>query len=178
MLTLENNKIKLRAIEPSDIDTLYDWENNQEIWQVSNTITPFSKYVLARYIKNAQLDIYQSKQLRLMIDVKDKTGFISAGMIDVFDFDPFHLRAGLGIYINENFRKSGIASSALELTIKYCFINLGLHQLYCNITSDNEVSLSLFKKHGFEIAGVKKDWIKGLDKWEDEFLLQLINLNK
>ncbi len=174
MITLENNNIKLRALEPIDIDTLYEWENNQEIWQVSNTIIPFSKYILAKYLENSHLDIYQTKQLRLMIEKKEDDKFLAVGIIDIFDFDPFHQRAGLGIFINEKHQKQGIASSALELTINYCFNTIGLHQLFCNITTDNTTSINLFKKHSFEIIGTKKDWIKTQNGWLDEYLLQLI----
>ena len=175
MITLENNSIKLRALEPTDIDTLYDWENNQEIWQVSNTIVPFSKYILAKYINNSHLDIYQTKQLRLIIEKKEDDEFCTVGMIDIFDFDPFHNRAGLGIFINKKFQKQGIASSALELIIAYCFNTIGLHQLFCNITTDNTSSLKLFEKNRFEIIGIKKDWIKTSTGWKDEYLLQLIS---
>ena len=174
MITLENNNIKLRALEPTDIDTLYDWENNQEIWQVSNTIVPFSKYILAKYINNSHLDIYQTKQLRLIIEKKEDDKFHPVGMIDIFDFDPFHQRAGLGIFVNKMYRDQGIASSALKLTIEYCFKTIGLHQLFCNITTDNNTSINLFKKQSFEIIGTKKDWVKMQNGWKDEYLLQLI----
>jgi len=47
---LENSVVKLRAPEPTDIETLYTWENNMEIWTVINTITPFSRFLLKKYI--------------------------------------------------------------------------------------------------------------------------------
>lgn len=59
--TLESNLIKLRAPEPSDLELLYTWENNMEIWKVSNTHTPYSKYVLKKYIESSHLDIWESK---------------------------------------------------------------------------------------------------------------------
>ena len=50
---LENNMVKLRAPEPDDVDLLYVWENNMEIWKVSNTITPFSRHLLKKYFRAA-----------------------------------------------------------------------------------------------------------------------------
>jgi diamine N-acetyltransferase len=170
--------VVLRAPEPSDIDVLYRWENDTEIWHVSNTYTPFSKFILEKYIENAHLDIYQVKQLRLMIDVREN-GALQArtvGTIDLFDFDPYHNRAGVGILIGEKSeRKKGYATTALEKFIGYSFNTLQLHQLYCNITQGNHDSLKLFRKFGFRISGRKADWIKRPGAYVEEYLLQLIN---
>lgn len=172
----EVNKIVLRALEPDDIDLLYDWENNRDIWRISNTQVPFSKYILQKYIENSHLDIYQTKQLRMMIDLKKNIGKKTIGCVDLFDFDPIHARAGIGILIaKEEDRSKGYAAKALNEIIKYAFNFLHLHQLYCNITTDNTPSLKLFENAGFQIIGTKKEWIKNNDSYIDEIILQLIS---
>jgi diamine N-acetyltransferase len=178
--TLENSIVKLRAPELPDIDLLYTWENNMDIWKVSNTLTPFSRFVLKKYIETAHLDIWETKQLRLIIDAKNQSSlmFVSVGLIDLFDFDPFHLRAGIGILIaNSEYRQKGYATEALKLTIRYAFETLQLHQLYCNISSDNTISLQLFQNVGFGVVGTKKEWLKTKNGWQDEIMLQIINPN-
>lgn len=177
---LENSTIKLRAPELTDIDLLYVWENNMEIWKVSNTLTPFSRFVLKKYIETAHLDIWETKQLRLIIEAKDQSSlmFVPVGLIDLFDFDPFHLRAGIGILIaNSEYRRKGYATDALRLIIKYSFETLQIHQLYCNISSENSISLQLFQNVGFSIVGTKKEWLKTIDGWQDEVMLQIVNPN-
>ena len=180
MELLKSDNISLRAIEPADIDILFDWENDTSIWMVSGTIAPFSRFVLEQYLASAHLDIYAHKQLRLVIDLlndeenPDET--IPIGFIDLFDFDPKNKRAGIGILIGDNeLRGKGYGAQALQLLINYAFKTLDLHQLYCNITPDNEPSLHLFKKLGFEITGLKQDWNLYDNKWHDEYTLQLIN---
>ena len=107
---LQTGKIRLRALEPRDVDLLYRWENDPEVWKVSNTMTPFSKFTLQEYIKTATTDIYASRQLRLMIeDWKGNT----VGAVDVFDFEPFHRRAGIGILIAQEDRHNGYAEEAV-----------------------------------------------------------------
>ncbi|MCD4697184.1 MAG: GNAT family N-acetyltransferase [Bacteroidales bacterium] len=171
---LKGKKIELRAIEPSDVDLLYQWENDEEIWYLSNTLAPFSKFVLEQYVLNSSQDIFTARQLRLMIDKINAKGKIAIGSIDLFDFDPINKRAGIGILISKNERKKGHASEALQLLIDYCFDVLHLHQVYCNITSHNEISLQLFKKFNFVVAGTKRDWIREKNSWCDEYILQLI----
>jgi diamine N-acetyltransferase len=169
---LRNDKVCLRAMEPEDIELLYKWENDEEIWEVSNTVVPYSKFILALYIKNSDKDIYENKQLRLMIDSSEGT---TIGTIELFDFDPYHSRAGIGIMIhNKNYRTDGNATSALDLIVDYCFEKLNLHQIYANIGKDNSASIKLFSNAGFEVVGTKKEWIKRGDQWKDELLFQLI----
>jgi len=179
MIPLTGNTVKLRAIEPSDLDILYEWENDPENWIVSNTNAPFSRHVLQKYIESAQTDIFEAKQLRLMIDRLEQSAGESetVGIIDLFDFDPSHRRAGVGILIARmEDRMKGLATEALSILIRYAFQSLYLHQLYCNITEDNEASLKLFKKFDFQTIGIKKDWIRKKNEWMDVYLLQKLNV--
>ncbi len=169
---LEYGNIRLRPLEPTDIGLLYSWENEMAVWEVSNTLAPFSKYVLEQYILNSQRDIYESKQLRLVVETLEGK---SVGAVDLFDFDPFHQRAGVGILIhNTSERQKGFATDTLLLMCSYAREILGLHQLYANITADNEPSLRLFEKCGFELCGRKQNWIKSGNIWKDELVFQRI----
>lgn len=169
---LKDELISLRALEPDDINLLYEWENSEEIWTVSHTISPFSKHILALYIQNSDKDIYESKQLRMMIDTLNGE---TVGAIDLFDFDPIHSRVGIGILIyKQEDRAKGIATAALNLMIRYCFEKLNMHQIYANILVDNKISIRLFAKAGFEVTGTKKEWIREGGIWKDEHLLQLL----
>lgn len=177
MNPLSGKNIRLRAIEPADLEIIYDWENDPGHWLISNTITPFSKHVLSRYIEQAHRDIYEVRQLRLMIDLMDDSGVLeeTIGTVDLFDFDPIHRRAGIGILIAKpEKRMKGHASESLSILIRYAFETLHLHQLYCNISSDNQPSLNLFKKLGFTEIGIKRDWLRGSNGWLDVYLLQLV----
>jgi len=168
---LEGENIKLRALEPEDLDIFYQWENDSSIWKISQTYTPFSKHILSRYLENAHQDIFTAKQLRLMIE---KDG-IAIGTIELFDFEPIHMRAGLGIWIvNESDRRQGYAKEALSLIIEYAFFKLQLNQLYCNIASSNQPSINLFSSLDFMLIGVKKKWNKSPNAWEDELMFQLL----
>jgi diamine N-acetyltransferase len=169
--------IILRALEPEDLELLYEWENNTSYWIISSTVKPFSKFTLKRFIKNSHKSIYETGQLRLMIVQKNDK--VTIGTLDIFDFDPFHKRAGVGILIaKEEYRRKGYASMALHCLIEYCFSTLQLHQLFCNILANNCESMDLFKKVGFVEVGIKKDWVKTADGWIDEHMFQLINPGK
>lgn len=164
--------MRLRAIEPLDEDILYQWENDQKIWQVSNTLTPFSRHILRQYLAQAHLDIFEAKQLRLVIEVTG-TGK-PVGLIDLFDFDPQNQRAGIGILIGDTAEwGKGYAKDAIRILLKYVFTVLLLNQVYCSIDESNTVSLNLFKNSGFRITGIKEKWNRGLSGWSNEWFLQI-----
>lgn len=174
MLTLRGKSIYLRALEPEDLEFLYAIENNESVWEVSGTQTPYSRFLIRQYLKNAHQDIYEARQLRLAICIE--RDFPAIGLIDLFDFDPKNSRAGVGIVIqDEADRSRGRGSEALELVIQYAFRQLQLHQLYANIAADNVASLSLFATFGFQKVGVKKEWNLVDGQYKDELLFQLIN---
>ena len=168
---LSSEKISLRALEPTDLDFLYALENDSSVWEVSNTVTPFSRFVLQKYLENAAADIYETRQLRLVMEAKNGE---AVGAIDLFDFEPLHLRAGVGISVLAGFRRNQYASEALNLLLDYSCNFLNLHQLYASIPEDNESSLQLFRKCGFTECGTKKDWLKTPKGWKDIIEFQYI----
>ena len=170
---LQGQQIALRALEPSDAGILYEWENNMELWPVSFTQLPFSHFILEEFINTAYQDIYTSKQLRLMI--VDKENQRSIGTLDLFDFDPQHARAGLGIFVADPHRRTGAAQEAIELAKRYCSSTLMLHQLYVHVGVDNVASLTLFEKAGFVKSGLKKAWTRiSKQQFTDTWFLQHI----
>lgn len=176
MVTLTGNTVYLRALEPEDLEFIYAIENHEPVWEVSNTQTPYSRFLIRQYLENAHQDIYEAKQLRLAMC---KTGSNDAiGLIDLFDFDPANQRAGVGIIIKDDAeRNKGVGKEALGLLINYTFNYLRLHQLYANIGTDNAASIRLFTNFGFVEIGIKKGWNRTKTGYADEAMYQLINTN-
>lgn len=173
MISLQGENIYLRALEPEDLEFVYSIENDENLWELSATQTPYSRFLIKQYLENSHQDIFEAKQLRLVISTQDN---LAIGLIDLFDFDFKNRRAGVGILIQakEN-RSKGYGKEALELLIAYSFNQLHLHQLYCNISEENTTSLMLFENNGFKKVGLKNDWNFNGKTYSNEFLLQLIN---
>jgi len=172
-MLLQNDILRLRALEPTDLELLYQWENNPSIWEVSNTLSPYSKYILHQYIENSFRDIVESKQLRLIIELANNQYCEPVGTIDLFEIDFYHKRAGIGILIaSEEHRKKGYASEAIKLMEEYSANHLLLLQVHCKINEDNLPSLKLFKQIGYEVVGKLKQWKNTPNGWKDVLILQ------
>lgn len=165
--------VRLRALEPEDWEVLYQWENDMKNWPVSQTLSPYSKYVLQQFIKSSNNDIFVDKQLRLMVE-KISTGE-TVGVLDFFEMDVLHKRVGIGILIGEPFRNCGYASETLQQAKTLAFEVWKVHQIYCHIMQSNQGSLHLFQQAGFTIEGLKKDWVVTHDGYEDVYFLQCLN---
>ena len=170
-MNIEGNLCRLRALEPEDLDAMYGWENDTDSWRVSGTMAPFSRHVLSRLIDEQQFDIYATRQMRLVIESLDGT---AVGAVDMFEFDPQNLRAGVGIIVAPPYRKQGFALDALQTLERYVRDVLRMHQLWCSVGADNEASLALFRKAGYEECGRRKEWILTPNGAMDEVLMQKI----
>ena len=170
-MLFENENIRLRAVEPEDLDLLYVWENNPLLWEVGNTRNPYSRYVLKQYIIDSDKDIYENKQLRLMI-VQIKTG-LTIGTVDLFDFDIHNSRIALGLYVDAAFQGNGFAKSSLHLVEEYVFNCLKINQLYSHIAESNNASRTMFEQENYEANGILKNWIKTAIGYENILVFQL-----
>ena len=170
---LQKDGYRLRAPEPEDLDCMMQFENTPSLWEVSNATGPYSRFYLKQYIESNKNDLYADNQLRLMIESLEKK---VVGIIDIFNFEPFHNRVEVGIVIADHSRRQGIGLLALELLTKHCFDYLGIHQLYAFIDVTNEASRQLFHRCGFEECGYMKDWMRTGKTYRDVVMVQRINL--
>ena len=171
-MNIEGTICRLRALEPEDIEPMYGWENDTEVWRVSGSVAPFSRNVLRRLIDEQQFDIYATRQMRLVIECA--TSGQAVGAVDLFEFDPQHRRAGVGIIVAPPYRKMGFALDALNSVERSAREFLQLHQLWCSAGADNEASLALFAKAGYTECGRLREWILSVDGATDEVLMQKI----
>ena len=169
-MLLQNDILLLRALEPEDLELLYKWENNPMLWAVGNTRQPYSYFALKQYISQTDLDIYESKQLRLMM--QSKLSGETVGTLDLFDFDIHNSRIALGLYVDEKFQGKGYAKNALHLIEDYVFNFLKINQLYCHIAESNQASRLMFEKENYESNGILKNWVKSNEGYENIIVFQ------
>lgn len=171
MMFISEENISIRAAEPEDAQKIYDWENDRRLWRVSETSNPYSLFQIEQFLLGNG-DLASNRQLRLMIDLKNAKG--SIGCIDLFGYDPINSRIGIGILIDEAYRRQGLAQKAVTLCLDYLFNNVMVHQVHCLIDERNTESLHLFEKLGFEPCGRRKEWIKTPEGYIDAIFYQNI----
>lgn len=169
---LSNEIVALRAVEPTDVDFLYKWENDAAVWRATATVAPFSKQLLWEYLKNYDADIYKTKELRLMI-VERATGD-TVGSIDLFNFDAMNSRVEVGVLVAEERQQCGIAGAAVQIAKRYAIEYLGVNQLYATVACDNEASKSLFASQGFQATATLSRWLRCEGEFCDAVVMQYL----
>lgn len=172
MELLKGQLVRLRAMEPSDAETMYRWENDTQLWTTSATTRPFSRAVLDDFVASASQDIFAARQLRLIVE--SLSDGRSVGCVDLFDFDPFHRRAGVGVLVYELVdRRCGYGAEALSLLCRYAFSYLRLEQLWADVALSNGASVGLFAGAGFEHSATRRRWaLSAGGEWDDVMFFQ------
>ena len=165
----QNPVIRLRAIEPEDLDVLYRIENDRALWNVGATNVPYSRYTLHDYVATSCDDIYADRQVRLVIENAEGE---TVGMADIVRFEPQHLRAEVGIVIINAYRRRSYARMALEDLCSYALDVLHLHQLYAVIDAANEAAVGMFRHTDFQEQARLKDWLFDGHSYRDALLMQ------
>lgn len=161
--------VKLRAMEPEDLDLLYQIENDSSIWHVGTNNVPYSRFVLHDYIAHASGDIYTDKEVRMMIDNEQGE---TVGIVDLVNFSPQHQRAEIGIVIKDGCRNLGYANAAIRKIMSYAHDVVHLHQLYAIVEATNEISLNLFESLGFSRSICLKEWTFNGNTYVDAIVIQ------
>lgn len=158
MKLLEDNDIRLRAVEPEDARSMWEMENDSEQWIHNGMAAPYSLQNLEQYANTYDADPIRAGQLRLIIErIEDKT---ILGAIDLYNVSAIHQTAFVGIYIFPPYRNKRYALKSIVLLEEYCRLLLNIYQLGAKILSDNKVSIRLFENAGYELRGGLPEWYK------------------
>mgnify|MGYP001194220211 FL=1 len=192
---MERGEVRLRALEPEDVDRLYIWENDRDMWPFGGTRAPLSRHQLWEYATNYDANPFAAGQLRLIIELatapdnaipqssqssqssqnsqNSQSSPIPCGIIDLYDIDPVNSRAMVGIMVAPRWRSRGIATRALELVGEYCRDILGLATIASEVASDNLPSIRLFgEKAAYRQVGERPSWYRRGERFVSALLFQ------
>lgn len=164
-----NERLRLRAVEPEDLDLMYLIENDTLLWALGSATVPYSRYSLKQFIAQSQNDIFRDGQLRLVIEA---AGAEAMGFIDLQGLELRHRRAEVGIVLLPGYQGRGYATDALCLLCQYAQQHLALRQLTAVVASKNEPARRLFQRAGFACLSTLPQWLSSGDGFEDALLWQ------
>ena len=167
--------IRLRALEPEDLELMYRIENDSRFWRHGSTTVPYSRYALREYLTNSRNDIFADGQVRLVIERVATEGHHAAatpiGFADLVNFDAIHLRAEIGLLILPEYQGKHYGRPVLEALCAYAR-QLRLHQIYAIIATTNKPALQLFSHAGFQASTKLQDWLRVDDGFVEAIVWQ------
>ena len=154
---MTSSRLQLRAVEPTDVDLMYEVENDTDAWRYSDTVSPLSIQLLTDYALSYDADPFSAGQLRLIIT--EKTSDKPVGIADLYSISQRHRHAFIGIYILKEFRELGYAKETINILENYAKDILFLHQLGAKVEEGNKKALSLFLSCGYEEKVILDQWL-------------------
>jgi diamine N-acetyltransferase len=144
--------IQIRKAELTDWRWIYQWENFESLWEVTEHPGPFTSDEIIQFLTQ-QNDLKKHKQERWLIQLYQEP----IGMIDLFEWKKKQQSIGIGIAIPDmQFRRRGYAKESLQKAIAILQDDWNIKTVHCNIQDNNQGSLSLFVNLGFQIIRQKR----------------------
>jgi RimJ/RimL family protein N-acetyltransferase len=145
MILLSGEKIVLRSVDSSDIDTILLWENSSAEPLYGVYDEQYTREDVVQFVENQQrYSLAETEQLRLMICSHEGERL---GCVDLTEYDGEKVFVSILIVGSDN-RRKGFAENALRLIVKYAE-SFGLARLFATILPNNKPSINLFQKVGF-----------------------------
>lgn len=168
---LQSERIALRAPEAADLDALHEIENDTAAWPYGDQLYPITRDALRRFLEHYTSDPLSTSQLRFMAEDK-QTGRCVA-VADMYDIDLINRRCAVAIYVMPDKRGQRVGTECLGILERYCRRHLGLLRLYAYVNPDNEPSMRLFARCGYQDIATLPGWIVRGNTPSDLHLLHL-----
>ena len=170
-MDIRGRTVTLRALEPSDMETLRGFHNDPDIARlVMGWSFPISSVDQQRWYERASVDPLNK---RFAIDTPDH-GFI--GISTLTNIDLKYRSAFHGIMIGaKDIQGRGYGTDAVMATMRYAFEELGLERLDGEIVEFNEPSRRLYvEKCGWVVEGVRRRSVFRNSQWYDSLIVGIL----
>lgn len=168
---LTSNRIKLRAIEESDLSAIATWRSDPQVYEFFYEFLPIS----ARQQRNwFEKQLTDASEINLVVA---NTSGTAIGTVSIYHIDRRNRKAEWGRLIigDSNSRSGGIGAEIEALVLEYSFEHLNLHKLYCEVLTENEKVVSMHKKFGFHEEGLLRSHVFKGGKYVDVMLLSILD---
>ena len=108
---LHGRHVYLRALEPEDLDFIYEVENRPEHWVMTDFTVPYSRFSVRQYLPDTRCDLFADKQLRLVMALCGS--HTPNGPMDLFNSQPFHRHVQVGSLVRQEHLGKGYDQDAL-----------------------------------------------------------------
>jgi RimJ/RimL family protein N-acetyltransferase len=147
-MSMPGKKIRLRAIERSDIPAFVRWFNDPEVIQYTATYMPMSQAQEERWFE-AQLE----ERDRFIFGIETLDGRL-IGNLGLINIDWKNSHALLGIVIGEKeYWGHGYGTDAIMALLGFTFKQMNLHRVHLTTYEYNKRAIRCYEKCGFKLEG-------------------------
>jgi RimJ/RimL family protein N-acetyltransferase len=172
-MNIKGKIVTLRAIEEKDLILLHKWANDPELQDKLSTVHfPSSMDFHNEWFKKLKND---TGNQRLAIDVPE-IGIIGLSTLMNIDWKNGHAHHGIEIG-DIDIRGKGYGFDSLMAHMRHAFAELRFERLETWIFEPNTISLSLYKKCGWQEEGRRRNYFFRKGRFYDQILVGIIKMD-
>jgi RimJ/RimL family protein N-acetyltransferase len=167
------DRVRLRAIERADLDTLYLWWNDPDLWTLIGAKKRLTSQDELLNWYEGELDKHDVALGRTLA-IDDDEGHL-VGTVWYGSYDAGDRQTTVGLYLgSEASRGQGLGTDALGTLIRYLFEELGLHKTRLFVEVDNAAAIAAYRKLGFVDEGRFREHRFYAGRWHDFLAMGLL----
>ncbi len=148
-------RIRLRAFEPEDLETVIHWVNNEAVTRhLSDLLTyPVSRADEMKWLESVSMANPREK----VFAIETREGRL-IGSIGLKEINWVALKAELGIMIGEtDCWDQGYGSEAVQEVLRIGFEKLNLNRIFLRVYENNPRAIRVYEKCGFQREGILRE---------------------
>jgi RimJ/RimL family protein N-acetyltransferase len=147
----QGKRIRLRAVEPADAPTFFQWNQNSERSRALDFLWPPSSLAsVAAWAEEQSKNRLEKDTFHWVIENVEG---VPIGSISTHHCEPRNGTFSYGVDIAPEHQRRGYASESIRLVLKYYFQELRYQKASVAVHSYNEASIRLHQRLGFQREG-------------------------
>ena len=168
---IEGKKVRIRAIEKTDIDEIMKWVNDREVMDNLIMRYPVSRYQEEKWIEKA-LENGNPKNKVFALETKDG---VYLGGIGLHRIDWENRNAEVGIVIgNKEYWNKGYGTDAMMTLLGFAFDRMNLHRVYLKVYDFNLRGIKSYEKCGFRREGILRHDLYVNGEYRDSVIMGIL----
>jgi RimJ/RimL family protein N-acetyltransferase len=168
----QGQRVRLRAVEPTDWEVHYQWDFDTDSARLSSDIWfPQSRETTRAWAEEQSKRRPDDDIFRFQIERLD-----GGELVGTLNIHTTNLRCGTfmyGIAIMPEYRRKGYASEAIWLAVRYMFQERRYQKVTAEVYSFNEASARLHERMGFTLEGRLRQMIYTGGEYHDALIYGL-----
>ncbi len=178
VFAIETERLRLSVLRKSAVKEVTDYlvrnRQFQAKWSQTHADSYFTSEVQRRYLRYDLREFDQDRLLPLWITKKDEPGHI-IGRVSYFNFAfGGMMSCSVGYHLDEYEQGKGYMQEALSASVEYIFKEMKMHRIEAFILPENDRSLKLIKRCGFEEEGIRHSYMHINGQWRDHISFYIL----
>ena len=147
-------RVRLRPLEPSDLETARRWANDPEVMRTINRVLPVTRHEQRQWYRD-----FVTRRDRVIFAIETaQRRPVYIGNVALNPIDWRARKAELMIYLGHpRCRDRGYGTEAIRALLEIAFNQLNLHRIYLYTLATNRRAQQAFAKCGFRPEGRQRD---------------------